>query len=297
MKKSYTASQDLAVYDIDRVKRTVASGDTIYLYDIIGDDISELTVNDEWRTIADEQDVLAAGSNVDIAKVIDVRTKEIDPDDRSRRFKWKALKNRMVKINVAITGTSAASDLNVKVLDESDSVLETITFTVPIITDDNSDFYVQTTKLPAGAKIKVDGTLVKAGGDYTATILATLYEEYEVPHHVEFTVGAESTNDINVEMQIKDAADADVAQNTILIATVCSDQEGVTVSTVDGGAAIGTDGKILDTLRTNGTFRCITKEDGKIDITFTQTGDASRYIMVELPGVGRFVSPLLAFTA
>jgi hypothetical protein len=102
---------------------------------------------------------------------------------------------------------------------------------------------------------------------------------------IEFTVGAENAGagTINVVLQAKDAYDRDLDHAIRLPWYLSSDSAGQAIATAhSGGCAIGTDGFLTEwTANLSGmlTFEA----DGDADITFTEAGALTTYLVIVLP--------------
>jgi hypothetical protein len=107
---------------------------------------------------------------------------------------------------------------------------------------------------------------------------------------VEFTVGAEAAQVINVALQVVDAQGIALAQQLTLLAWL-SDTAGaaLTGTAPDGGAVIGTDGVIIVEHTAATLFELLTDADGAVDLDLTESGVDTWYLNVRLPG-GAIVS-------
>ncbi len=103
------------------------------------------------------------------------------------------------------------------------------------------------------------------------------------------TVGAEAGNVINVAIQLKDAAGADLAQRGALIAYLSDDANGDSVAgTAPDTVAIGADGLAIP-LVAGKAFQLVSEADGDIDIDITEAGADTWYLILVLPD-GRLVA-------
>jgi hypothetical protein len=104
-----------------------------------------------------------------------------------------------------------------------------------------------------------------------------------------FSVGAESSNIINVGIQLQDEKGADIAFAGQCPYWLSSDSAGqVIASAPDGGIAIGTDGLLIEwTANVSGLV--ISETDGDIDIDVTSTSTSTWYLNLGL-GNGKFVT-------
>ena len=112
-----------------------------------------------------------------------------------------------------------------------------------------------------------------------------------------FTVGAENTGagTINVAIQLKDWNGADLAHRATLLWYLSSDANGDAVaSATSGGIAIGTDGLLIEW--TANVAGIVTSEsDGDIDVTLTEAGAGTWYLVLVLPGGKLAVSGAITF--
>lgn len=104
------------------------------------------------------------------------------------------------------------------------------------------------------------------------------------PMDASFVVGAEGTNAINVAIQLKDADGADLAVRGSVLAYLSDDANGdsVVATASSGTVVIGTDGLLVD-LVTKKMFSLTSESDGDIDITITESGVKTMYLIIRLP--------------
>lgn len=121
------------------------------------------------------------------------------------------------------------------------------------------------------------------------------YEELSVTKlvagDVEFVVGAEAANIINVAVQSAGR------RAESLDFYLSDDVDGLvpTAAAPDGGIAIGTDGALIE-LTANENGKIITDLDGNADIDITDTtGTPTWYLVVVLPGGDLAISPAITF--
>lgn len=115
---------------------------------------------------------------------------------------------------------------------------------------------------------------------------------------ITFVVGVEGGGgDINVALQFKDAAGADMATRSSCYAYISGDANGDTLSTAhSGGAAIGTDGLAVP-LTANQCWLFTSEADGDLDITFTEAGAKNAYLVCVLPNGSLTVSGIITHAA
>ncbi len=116
---------------------------------------------------------------------------------------------------------------------------------------------------------------------------------------IEFTVGAENTNVINVAMELLTCRAGELEEVTSLKAYLCDAADGhggVTATVPDGGVAIGTNGDILASLVTNKFWELTADSDGTIDLNITHSGVHSYFLIVVTPTGRLIASPVISFT-
>lgn len=101
---------------------------------------------------------------------------------------------------------------------------------------------------------------------------------------VEFTVGTEALDVINVAGQVVDANGDDVAQ-AYMLQMWLSDAPGgaVAAAAPSGGIAIGTDGTIVSESIADQEFLLATEADGDFDIDITEAGADTWYLNARMP--------------
>lgn len=115
---------------------------------------------------------------------------------------------------------------------------------------------------------------------------------------IEFTVGPETAEVINVALQVVDPHGDPIEKVMALECFVCSDAAGETVSAIsDVTVAVGTDGTILKINTANADFVLLTDAEGKADLDFTDTEDGAEtgYLAVRLPNGNYVVSSALTW--
>lgn len=98
------------------------------------------------------------------------------------------------------------------------------------------------------------------------------------------TVSAETTNVVSVGIQLNDAEGNALAVRGSVLAYLSDDANGDSIATTapDGGVAIDTDGLLIPIVA-NKAFQLVSEADGDIDLTVTETGDATWYLIIVLP--------------
>ena len=115
-------------------------------------------------------------------------------------------------------------------------------------------------------------------------------------YDVQFTVGTEAANVINVAVQLNTPEGVALDEVGVLDFYLADDAAGLTPSAVapTGGIAIGTDGALIETVANlSGTM--ISEADGDIDIDVTDTGTPTFYLVCRLPMGGLAISPAITF--
>lgn len=116
------------------------------------------------------------------------------------------------------------------------------------------------------------------------------------PQAVEFTIGTEAVNAINVAMQMKDDG-KNLDQPVSVIVFVTSDAAGkIPAATPPSGTVVKTTNGVLESAIIAKTAqRFLTNETGQLDITITETGVKSFYVSVMGPDGNLHVSSAVTF--
>lgn len=134
-------------------------------------------------------------------------------------------------------------------------------------------------------KLLVGG--LEASGDVTADDITTM--------SVTFTVGSEAANAINVAMQFKDGNGSDLTSRKAVDWWLASNAAGDAIASApDGGIAIGTDGTLIEWTN-NVSGKLITEADGDADVTLTESGTGTWYLVIALPNGSLAVSGAITF--
>ena len=112
-----------------------------------------------------------------------------------------------------------------------------------------------------------------------------------------FVIGAEAANVINVGVTLKDGAGATLA---VIGAVTCwfSDSAttgAITPTVLSGGAAIGTNGAIVDTEVTGKKYHVVSNAAGLFDLNVTDTAARTVYLVIENPLGGLLISGAITF--
>lgn len=111
------------------------------------------------------------------------------------------------------------------------------------------------------------------------------------------TVGAQVSTTINVAIQLRDAANQDLAERASLLAYLSDDANGDSLATnAPDSVAIGTDGLAIPLVA--GKCWLLTSEaDGDIDLDITEDGEDTWYLVLVLPNGTRVVSDPITFAS
>lgn len=122
-------------------------------------------------------------------------------------------------------------------------------------------------------------------------------EGVKFPTGATITVGTESTNVINVAVQLTDGNGDNIATRQTFYAYLSDDANGDSIAATAPATsvAIGTDG-VLDEITTKKSWMLTTESDGNVDIDITETGADTWYLVVCL-GPIRVASGAITFAA
>lgn len=111
-----------------------------------------------------------------------------------------------------------------------------------------------------------------------------------------FVIGAEAGNAISVAIQLKDAAGADLAVRGSVFAYLSDDANGdaLAAAAPSGGVAIGVDGLAIP-LVAGKTWLLTSEADGDIDLTITEAGAKTCYLVLVMPDGRLAVSGAITF--
>lgn len=111
-------------------------------------------------------------------------------------------------------------------------------------------------------------------------------------------VGSESTNVINVAIQLEDADGDDLAAQANLFAYLSDDANGdsVVATAPDGGVVIGTDGLAIPVVADK-AFRLTSESDGDVDLNITESGAKTEYLVLVMPNGSLVVSDAITHAA
>ncbi len=111
---------------------------------------------------------------------------------------------------------------------------------------------------------------------------------------VDFTIGSESANVINVAAQLK-AQNGNYGQRGAVTCYLSDDANGDSISAAPNAVAIGTDGVIIKAYAASESFVAVSESDGNIDIDITETAADTFYLVVVLPNGELVVSEAITF--
>lgn len=108
---------------------------------------------------------------------------------------------------------------------------------------------------------------------------------------VTFTIGAEAANARNVQVKL-----ASGGAHGAVLAYLSDDASGnsIVATAPSGGWAIGTDGLLIP-LVTNKAAYLVSEADGDIDVTITEAGVKTVYLVIVLPDGSLVVSSAISF--
>ena len=113
------------------------------------------------------------------------------------------------------------------------------------------------------------------------------------------TVGAESSDTINVGIQLTKSDGDDIATVGIVEAYLSDSAtgDGLTATAPDGDIAIGTDGTILFESVTDKVFKLQSEADGDIDLDIGEAAGGTWYLILLLPTGEKVISDAITFAA
>lgn len=111
-----------------------------------------------------------------------------------------------------------------------------------------------------------------------------------------FTIGAEDTNAINVAVQLRDRENGnELTERVALNWYLASNATGDAISSAPtGGIAIGTDGLLIEWTN-NISGLVVSEADGDIDVTITDTGTPTFYLVLVAPDGKLYPSGAITF--
>jgi len=121
---------------------------------------------------------------------------------------------------------------------------------------------------------------------------------YEAMGTAAFVIGADAGTTINVAIQLKDSAGADLAVRGSVFAYLSDDANGDSIAGTapSSGWAIGTDGLLIP-LVAGKAAQLVSEADGDIDITITEAGSDTWYLILGMPDGRLVASGAITFSA
>ncbi len=146
------------------------------------------------------------------------------------------------------------------------------------------------------------GSISTWAAESTPALHATEHNALHVAYNapiggVDFVIGSEAADNINVGLQLNDLA-GDALAVIGLVYAFFSDAVtgiGITSTVPDADVVIGTDGAIIGEIVTDGLFLLQSEADGDIDLDVGDTGTPTFYLVVVLPSGLQVVSAAITF--
>jgi hypothetical protein len=133
-------------------------------------------------------------------------------------------------------------------------------------------------------------------------INAGIYQKFYIVtpvEDIEFTIGAEDTEVIEVQCQVVDPAGDAMEDTFCLQVLLCSDADGLVPAALTSGTVTATTGAIQVETTAGEDLQCVTDSTGLLVLDIEDTGGSAelRYLAVKLPGGKLVVSGAIQFTA
>lgn len=146
-------------------------------------------------------------------------------------------------------------------------------------------------------QLYVNGTNVTSALDGLTSSAAEINTLDGAISAVTMVVGVEGTNAINVTIQLQDAGGSDVAFVGHVHAYLSDASTGLGISATAPATsvAIGTDGAIIVEEVAKLAWWLQSESDGDIDLTITETGIDTWYLVIVLPDGSQTVSGAITF--
>jgi hypothetical protein len=147
-------------------------------------------------------------------------------------------------------------------------------------------------------KVSVPASGLAIAGTTVTASAAELNKLDGAPMAATITVGQESSNVINVAIQLRDANGAAVTARGSVFAYLSDDANGGSLvgTAPSGGWAIGTNGLLIPVV-TNKAAVLVSNASGAIDINITEAGAKTCYLALVLPNGALVVSSAITFAA
>jgi len=131
-------------------------------------------------------------------------------------------------------------------------------------------------------------------------INAGLYQKFYIVtpvEDIEFTIGAEDTEVIEVQCQVVDPAGDAMEDTFCLQVLICSDEDGLIPAAFSSVTLAATTGTVQVETTADQDLQCVTDETGLLvfDLTDSATSAETRYMAVKLPGGKMAVSEAITF--
>lgn len=142
----------------------------------------------------------------------------------------------------------------------------------------------------------------KAGANTTkvispSTLKAVIEDKLAaMPWNAVITVGTETEDVINVSIQLKDVAAADMAVRSSVLAYLSDDANGDSIAATapSGGVAVGTDGLAIPVVAGK-CLQLVSESDGDIDLDVEESGADTWYLIIVLPNGKLVASEAITF--
>jgi len=145
----------------------------------------------------------------------------------------------------------------------------------------------------------IDKTIGEGFG--TGKLYDILKWQNGVPCDAEFTIGSESNDTISVNVQFLDWNGDPLTNPTGILAYVSTSADGCSVDGIGSNGqslaiSSGGDGTLLELVNKK-LYWLVPSSSGSIDIDFSDTGDATYYLVLVLPNGKLAISDAITFTA
>ncbi|AFY60356.1 hypothetical protein [Synechococcus sp. PCC 6312] len=142
--------------------------------------------------------------------------------------------------------------------------------------------------------VLINPSRVDVGSNLTASP-AEINVLDNAPANCVFTIGSESSNIINVSVQLRNADNTNLATRRAVQCYLSGANTGATLATApSGGVAIGTNGLLIEPVADR-FFTAVTNASGVFDINITDTGTPTVYLVVVFPNGSIQVSNAITF--
>lgn len=112
---------------------------------------------------------------------------------------------------------------------------------------------------------------------------------------IDFVVGTKVSTSINIALQFKTPNNDAVTERVAFEAYITTDPTGGNLAAAPtGGIAIGTNGLLMEPINDR-SFQGVTDALGRADLTFTDSGNPTLYLVVVTPRCELVISPVIQF--